>query len=101
MTDRSACIEALARMAARYAGHDPDRHETVKFGEIVAFEGPLWRYPDFLIRAETAYKVLKGSRLVRLKDLERLDASEPEELDGRSIRMSEMSQPPAQFPPED
>ena len=78
MIDRSVCIEALARMAAEFAGHDPDRHELVKFGEIVAFDGPLWRYPDFLIRAETAYQVLKGSRLVRLKDLEWLDSGQPE-----------------------
>jgi hypothetical protein len=53
-----ADIEALARMAARLAGRNPDEKVSLKFGKAVAFDGPLWRYPDFLERAEQAYAVL-------------------------------------------
>ena len=61
-------------MAARLAGRDPDEHATLKVGGVVAFDGPLWRYPDFLTRAETAYEVLVATRLVR-----------PENLNGQSV----------------
>jgi hypothetical protein len=56
--ERLADIETLARMAARLAGRDPDVHVKLEWGEIVAFEGPVWRYPDFLTRAEQAYAIL-------------------------------------------
>jgi len=51
-------IEMLACLAARLAGQDPDRHTTIKFGNIVAFDDVAWRYPDFLARAEAAYNIL-------------------------------------------
>jgi hypothetical protein len=51
MSERSIDIEALARMAARLAGRDPDEHLTLKLAEVVPFEGPMWRYPDFPGRA--------------------------------------------------
>jgi hypothetical protein len=53
-----ADIEALARMAARLAGRDPDERVKLELGEVVGFEGPMWRYPDFLTRAEQAYQLL-------------------------------------------
>ncbi len=55
-----ADIEALARMAARLAGRDPDEHVQVKLGDVIAFNGPVWRYPDFLARAASAYRALDG-----------------------------------------
>jgi hypothetical protein len=60
MTDvqRSSDLEVLARMAARIAGCDPDKHARVKLGDIVAFDDVTWRYPDFLLRAENAYIAL-------------------------------------------
>jgi hypothetical protein len=51
-------MEILARMAARLAGRDPDEFVKLEWGEVLAFEGPMWRYPDFLTRAERAYAVL-------------------------------------------
>jgi hypothetical protein len=56
--ERLADIETLARIAARLAGRDPDEHVKLEWGEIVAFEDPVWRYPDFLTRAEQAYALL-------------------------------------------
>jgi hypothetical protein len=55
---RQADIETLARIAARLAGRDPDEHVRVKIADHVAFEGEIWRYPDFLRRAEDAYSLL-------------------------------------------
>jgi hypothetical protein len=69
MSERSNDIETLARMAARVAGRDPGEHGTLKLGGMVIFQGPLWRYPDFLTRAETAYEALIAPRLVRPHDL--------------------------------
>lgn len=54
-------IEALARIAARLAGHDPDAHVTVRLGNVVAFEDVAWRYPDFIRRAEYAYRLLAAA----------------------------------------
>lgn len=56
--ERSADIETLARIAARLAGRDPDEHLTMTLGEVTAFDDYIWRYPDFLNRAEAAYAVL-------------------------------------------
>jgi hypothetical protein len=53
-----ADIETLARMAARLAGRNPDEHVRLEWDEVLAFEGAMWRYPDFLSRAERAYAVL-------------------------------------------
>lgn len=53
-----ADIETLARMAARLAGRDPDEHVRIKIACQVAFEGEIWRYPDFLGRAKEAYSLL-------------------------------------------
>jgi hypothetical protein len=55
---KSVDIEILARMAARLAGRDPEEFVKLEWGEVLAFEGPIWRYPDFLTRAEQAYAVL-------------------------------------------
>ena len=57
--EKSADIETLARMAARLAGRDPDEHIEVRLGEFVAFSDLVWRYPDFLARAEAAYVLLE------------------------------------------
>jgi hypothetical protein len=54
-----ADIEVLARMAARLAGRDPDEHLKLELGELTVFNDVMWRYPDFLARAETAYSFLK------------------------------------------
>ena len=56
-------IETLARLAAKLAGQDPDEHATIKLDKFVAFDDVLWRYPDFLTRAEAAYHVLEADRL--------------------------------------
>jgi hypothetical protein len=58
--DRIAYIEVLARMAARLAGRNPDQHVCLRLGEFVAFNDLMWRYPDFLARAEAAYTALDG-----------------------------------------
>jgi hypothetical protein len=58
--DRAAYIEVLANMAARLAGRDPDQHVCLRLGEFVAFDDLMWRYPDFVLRAEAAYEVLDG-----------------------------------------
>jgi hypothetical protein len=54
-----ADLKTLARMAARLAGRDPDEQIIVKVGgDNVAFDDVAWRYPDFVKRAEAAYKLL-------------------------------------------
>ncbi len=58
MAGKSADIETLARMAARLAGRDPDEHLKLVLGEVTAFDDYIWRYPDFLNRAEAAYALL-------------------------------------------
>ena len=54
-------MELLARMAARLAGRDPDEPVCIKLGDMVAFDDTMWRYPDFLQRAEAAYGALVGT----------------------------------------
>jgi hypothetical protein len=56
--DIDADMKLLARLAARLAGRDPDEHVTISLGGHIAFEGPVWAYPDFLKRAKAAYAVL-------------------------------------------
>jgi hypothetical protein len=51
-------IEALAKMAARLAGRDPEQHVKVELAGASGFEGPVWCYPDFLTRAKRAYAML-------------------------------------------
>ena len=51
-------IETLARMAAQLAGRDPDEYVLLKLADVVAFDDVIWRYPDFLARAEAAYGML-------------------------------------------
>jgi hypothetical protein len=63
---RFADIQALARMAARLAGRDPDERIQVKLGDVTAFNDVIWRYPDFLARAASAYRALEGP--LRLPD---------------------------------
>lgn len=55
---KDADIEMLACIAARLAGQNPDRHASIRLGEVVAFDDKIWRYPDFLARAEAAYRIL-------------------------------------------
>jgi hypothetical protein len=50
--------EALARMAARLAGRDPDQHVRIKLGDQLIFDDVAWRYPDFLRCADAAYLAL-------------------------------------------
>jgi hypothetical protein len=57
-SDRSMDIEALARMAARWAGRDPDEHVRIVLGDVVVFDDVMWRYPDFLERAAAAHSFL-------------------------------------------
>ena len=57
---KPADLETLARMAARLAGRDPDEHVRMALGDVVAFDDVMWRYPDFLARAEAAYALLEG-----------------------------------------
>ena len=62
-------MRTLARMAARLGGRDPDEHVTMTLADVVAFNGPAWRYPDFLMRAEAAYVALTAGRLVLPKEM--------------------------------
>lgn len=60
--DQRAChLESLARMAAGLAGRKPGDHVTIRFGNVVAFDDVMWRYPDFLARAEAAYRILESA----------------------------------------
>ena len=59
-----ADIELLARMAARLAGRYPDQCVCIKLGDMVAFDDAMWRYPDFLQRAEAAYGALVGTLML-------------------------------------
>jgi hypothetical protein len=63
ITEKDFDIEQLARMAARLAGRDPDEAARIEIGGIVAFDDVMWRYPDFLARADAAYHVLEMHRL--------------------------------------
>jgi hypothetical protein len=60
---RMGAIETLARVAARLAGRDPDDHATITLGNVMAFDDLMWRYPDFLARAEAAYRLLEQGDL--------------------------------------
>ena len=62
---RNDHIESLARIAAQVAGRDPDEHVRLKLADVVAFDDVMWRYPDFLARAEAAYDVLTRVSLTR------------------------------------
>jgi hypothetical protein len=55
-----ADIQALARIAARLAGRDPDERIQAKLGDVTAFNDVIWLYPDFLARAASAYRALEG-----------------------------------------
>jgi len=55
---KMADVETLARMAARLAGCNPDKHIRLELGKVLAFDDIAWRYPDFLSRADAAYNVL-------------------------------------------
>ena len=63
-------LRALARMAARLGGRDPDERIRIELADVVAFDGPTWRYPDFLRRAEAAYVALTVARLVLPKEMD-------------------------------
>ena len=56
-------IETLARLAARIAGRDPAEQAMIKLGDVTAFDDLMWRYPDFLARAEAAYRLLEQGQL--------------------------------------
>jgi hypothetical protein len=57
---RNPDIETLARMAAQLAGRDPDQHVQITMAEVVVFDDLMWRYPDFLERANSAHALLNG-----------------------------------------
>jgi hypothetical protein len=59
--DKAAVIESLARMAAQLAGRDPDEQVRMRLAGAVVFEEVMWRYTDFLRRAEAAYEVLSAA----------------------------------------
>ena len=62
-------LETLSRMAARLAGQDPDRHVTLKLSDVFVFDDVMWRYPDFLMRAQAAYDLLRmGSLNINVPD---------------------------------
>ena len=61
--EKDQVIEMLARIAARLAGRDPNEEAKVEFGGVVAFDDVMWRYPDFLARANAAYHVLEMYQL--------------------------------------
>jgi len=77
-------LKTLARMAARLRGRDPDEPIKIKLADVVAFDGPAWRYPDFLMRAEAAYVALTAERLVLPRELDG-DARWPSRNDGLSF----------------
>lgn len=62
---RTEHVETLARMAAQLAGRDPDEHVRLKLADVIAFDDVMWRYPDFLARAEAAYDVLTSDSLTQ------------------------------------
>ena len=70
-------LKVLARMAARLAGRDPDKRINIKLAGVAAFDGPAWRYPDFLVRAEAAYVALTASRLVLPKEMDGNASEQP------------------------
>lgn len=61
--EKDQVIEMLARIAAHLAGRDPNEPARIEFGGVVAFDDVMWRYPDFLARANAAYHVLEMYRL--------------------------------------
>jgi len=60
-----ADIETLARMAARLAGRNPDEHVKIELTSGIPFDDVMWRYHDFLMRAEAAYHALTAPHLVK------------------------------------
>ena len=60
---RTEAIEKLARLATRIAGRDPDDHATITLADVIAFDDLMWRYPDFIARAEAAYRLLERGDL--------------------------------------
>ena len=60
---RIAAIEGLARLACTLAGRNPDQHLRLQLGSVIVFDDLLWRYPDFVKRAEAAYGVLENGTL--------------------------------------
>jgi hypothetical protein len=61
--ERVADLEMLSRMTARLAGRDPDQRVTSKIAETTVFDDVMWRYPDLVLRAESAYAVLSRGAL--------------------------------------
>jgi hypothetical protein len=61
--EKEQVIEMLARIAAHLAGRDPNEETRIEFGGVVAFDDVMWRYPDFLARANAAYHVLEMYQL--------------------------------------
>jgi len=50
-------------MASRLAGRDPDRRVTLKIAETTVYDAVMWRCPDFVLRADSAYAVLSSGAL--------------------------------------
>jgi len=52
-------------MAARLAGRNPDEHLKIELAGEIPFDDVMWRYHDFLMRAEAAYHALTAPHLVK------------------------------------
>lgn len=61
-------LETLAGMATRLAGRNPDEHVRMQLGDVVIFDGVMWRYPDFLQRAKAAQALLADADALTLND---------------------------------
>ena len=59
--------EDVAHHCGGVAGRDPDQN-IWRLGEFVAFNGLMWRYPDFLARAEAACEASEALPLTRRRN---------------------------------
>ena len=85
-------VEALAKMAARLAGHDPDKRVRIEVGGLTAFDDVAWRYPDFLQRAEAAYAVLTSDALKRSPSHSDLASGHaPHDVDAPEVRQQQQA----------
>jgi len=78
---RNQYVEKLARIAAELAGRDPDEYITLELAGVTAFDGAVWRYPDFVMRAEAAYDALVRPHLAQSSLLDGYNRSRGAEKD--------------------
>ena len=71
-------------MAARLAGRNPDEHLKMTLADVIPFDGPMWRYPDFMARAESAYRALTAASLAVPPALDSQEEPAVGGLNGRS-----------------